>query len=38
MPAALKQLGGMIMDVLYLAVTIGFFALSWGFIALCEKL
>ncbi len=26
------------MDAVYLAVTFGFFALSWGLIILCEKL
>jgi len=26
------------MDSLYLVVTIGFFALSWGLIILCERL
>jgi hypothetical protein len=26
------------MDVLYVGVTLGFLALSWGLIALCERL
>ncbi len=25
------------MDALYLCVTVGFFALTWGLLALCEK-
>jgi len=26
------------MDVVYIGVTLGFFALSWGLLALCERL
>ena len=26
------------MDILYLAITLAFFALSFGFIALCERM
>jgi len=25
------------MDIAFLALTLGFFALSWGFVRLCEK-
>jgi len=25
-------------DILYLGLTLGFFALSWAFIALCDRL
>lgn len=26
------------MDIIYIALTIGFFALSWGFVRLCSAL
>jgi len=26
------------MDIVYIALTIGFFALSWGFVRLCSSL
>jgi hypothetical protein len=33
-----NQPGGGRMDVVYVGVTLVFFALSWGLIALCERL
>ncbi len=38
MATAHESLGGVPMDILYVTITIGFFALSWGLIVLCEKL
>jgi hypothetical protein len=28
---------GIVMDVLYIGLGVGFFALSWAFIRLCER-
>jgi hypothetical protein len=28
---------GIVMDVLYIGLAVGFFALSWAFIKLCER-
>ena len=38
MLAAVMLFGGLAMDVVYLAIAVGFFALSWGLIVFCEKL
>lgn len=31
-------MGNILMDIVYVALTLGFFALSWGFVRLCEKI
>jgi hypothetical protein len=34
----MHRTGGSTMDLVYLGVAVGFFALSWGFIVACERL
>jgi hypothetical protein len=37
-PVLTHEPRGLQMDILYLAFTVGFFALSWALIVLCERL